>query len=198
MTLRQGVIAALGRSERRRARPRCSTFSPAFIRARPGLGQAARPRGGRPRAGRHRPARHGALVPGRPPVPAPQLPGQNVALGVQDQVGEQVLPLFARPGATHGVRAGDGRQGHGVAASSSACRTSPTCPPERSPSASRSWCRWPACWRRRPRCILLDEPASGIDSVWLDTMLGLIESLRSRGPHDLHRRAQPARGRTPG
>jgi branched-chain amino acid transport system permease protein len=40
--------------------------------------------------------------------------------------------------------------------------------------------------------ILLDEPASGIDSVWLDTMLGLIESLRSRGrticivEHNLH------------
>jgi branched-chain amino acid transport system permease protein len=40
--------------------------------------------------------------------------------------------------------------------------------------------------------ILLDEPASGIDDVWVDTMLGLIESLRDRGrticivEHNLH------------
>ena len=40
--------------------------------------------------------------------------------------------------------------------------------------------------------ILLDEPASGIDDVWVDTMLGLIESLREQGrticivEHNLH------------
>jgi branched-chain amino acid transport system permease protein len=40
--------------------------------------------------------------------------------------------------------------------------------------------------------ILLDEPASGIDDVWVDTMLGLIESLRDKGrticivEHNLH------------
>ena len=40
--------------------------------------------------------------------------------------------------------------------------------------------------------VLLDEPASGIDDVWVDTMLGLIESLRDKGrticivEHNLH------------
>ena len=40
--------------------------------------------------------------------------------------------------------------------------------------------------------LLLDEPASGIDTQWVDTMLALIESLRGQGrticivEHNLH------------
>ena len=40
--------------------------------------------------------------------------------------------------------------------------------------------------------LLLDEPASGIDTQWVDTMLGLIEALREQGrtvcivEHNLH------------
>jgi len=40
--------------------------------------------------------------------------------------------------------------------------------------------------------LLLDEPASGIDTKWVDTMLGLIEEVRDQGrtvcvvEHNLH------------
>ena len=115
----------------------------------------------------------------------------NVALGVQHQVGERVLPLFARPGAT-------------------------TASEQATADKSMEWLEFvgmkdfadvPAgalsfgqsklvslarVLASEAEVILLDEPASGIDSVWLDTMLGLIESLRSRGrticivEHNLH------------
>jgi branched-chain amino acid transport system permease protein len=115
----------------------------------------------------------------------------NVALGVQHQVGERVLPLFARPGE--------------IGASEKA--TIDTAMEWLEFVGMREFAEVPAgalsfgqsklvslarVLASEAEVILLDEPASGIDTVWLDTMLGLIESLRSRGrticivEHNLH------------
>ena len=118
---------------------------------------------------------------------------QNVAMGVQGQPGERVFRLLRQHRGSPRRRASaDPGQGHGVARVRRAWTTSPTCPPARSPTASRSWCRWPACWRPRPRCSCSTSRPAASTAYWVDTMLGLVESLRSQGrticivEHNLH------------
>jgi branched-chain amino acid transport system permease protein len=116
---------------------------------------------------------------------------QNVALGVQDQRGEHVLPLLIRPGACSAAERATLAKAdewlHFVGMQDFA----------EVPAGALSFGQSKLVSLARvlasdAEVILLDEPASGIDTVWLDTMLGLVESLRNRGrticivEHNLH------------
>jgi branched-chain amino acid transport system permease protein len=116
---------------------------------------------------------------------------QNVTLGVQHQAGENLAMLFGKPGAVRRSEAASrdkamewltfvgmqefanipaGALSYGQTKLISLARVLAT----------------------EAEVLLLDEPASGIDTRWVDTMLDLVEAVREQGrtvcivEHNLH------------
>jgi branched-chain amino acid transport system permease protein len=116
---------------------------------------------------------------------------QNVAMGVQGQPGEAVHALFLRPGASSAgekatmAKADEWLEFVGMHDFADVPAGALSYGQSKLVSLAR-------VLASEAEVILLDEPASGIDAVWLDTMLGLVESLRGRGrticivEHNLH------------
>lgn len=116
---------------------------------------------------------------------------QNVAMGVQGQVGERVTPLLVRPGASAAseratmAKVDEWLEFVGMHEFADVPAGALSYGQSKLVSLAR-------VLASEAEVILLDEPASGIDAIWLDTMLGLVESLRSRGrticivEHNLH------------
>ena len=118
---------------------------------------------------------------------------QNVQMAVQDQPGENLGTLVR----SQAVRRRRGerrtaREGDGLAAASSAWRSSPTCPPARCRYGQSKLVSLARVLATEADVLLLDEPASGIDTKWVDTMLDLVEAVREQGrtvcivEHNLH------------
>ena len=119
---------------------------------------------------------------------------QNVMLAVQDQPGENVIePLFFGGRSAGTGETAHARRGDGVAAASSACRTSPTCRPAR--------CRYGQSKLVSLARVLATEAdgaaarRAGVAAStrkWVDTMLDLVEAVREQGrtvcivEHNLH------------
>ena len=116
---------------------------------------------------------------------------QNVMLGVQNQPGENVIKLTlggrsAGKGERLNARKGDGlawlRRHEGLRRSARRCA-------ELWPDQARVA---RACLATEADVLLLDEPASGIDTKWVDTMLDLVEAVKEQGrtvcivEHNLH------------
>jgi branched-chain amino acid transport system permease protein len=116
---------------------------------------------------------------------------QNVQMAVQDQPGERLVPLFFHPrrvGAAEREtteRAMDALRFVGMQEFADV------------PAAELSYGQSKLISLARAlasdaEVLLLDEPASGIDTQWVDTMLGLIEAMREQGrticivEHNLH------------
>ena len=82
---------------------------------------------------------------------------------------------------------------------SSAWRTSPTCPPGRCRYGQSKLVSLARVLATEADVLLLDEPASGIDTKWVDTMLDLVEAVQEQGrtvcivEHNLHVVSAPRR-----
>lgn len=115
----------------------------------------------------------------------------NVMLGVQGQLGESVPRLFSSPGAVRAAEAATREAADrwldfvGMSAFADL------------PGGALSFGQSKLVALARVLAseapvLLLDEPASGIDTVWVDTMLSLIEQVRDQGrtvcivEHNLH------------
>ena len=180
------------------ARPRCSTCSPAFIPPDRGsvqlngeelVGLHARRR--RPPAAWCARSRTCACSSGSSCL-------QNVAHGGAGPARGEPARRCSSAGRADAPSEAATGQGHGLARASSAWPTSPTCPPARCRTASRSWSRWPGCWPPRPRCSCsTSRPVGHRHRVGRHDARPDRVAARA-GPHDLHRRAQPARGRPAG
>lgn len=114
----------------------------------------------------------------------------NVAMAVQDQSGERIAPLF-----TPGVAARSERQTLEKAMEWLAFVGMQDFADVPAGALSYGQSKLLSLARvlaTEAEVLLLDEPASGIDVQWVDTVLGLIESLRERGrticivEHNLH------------
>ena len=116
---------------------------------------------------------------------------QNIQMAVQNQPGERLLPLFLQPRRVSAAerrtteRAMEALQFVGMQDFA------------RVPAGELSYGQSKLISLARALAsdadvLLLDEPASGIDTQWVDTMLGLIEALREQGrticivEHNLH------------
>lgn len=116
---------------------------------------------------------------------------QNVMLGVQRQAGENLTALFLQPGRANRVerdtreRAMEWLGFVGMASEADV------------PAGALSFGQSKLVALARvlatdAAVVLLDEPASGIDTAWVDTMLGLVEAVRDQGrtvcivEHNLH------------
>jgi ABC-type branched-subunit amino acid transport system ATPase component len=116
---------------------------------------------------------------------------QNVQMAVQDQPGERLFPLFFQPRQVAAVeratteRAMESLRFVGMQDFAHLPTGALSYGQSKLVSLARALASDAAV-------LLLDEPASGIDSQWVDTMLALIESLREQGrticivEHNLH------------
>jgi branched-chain amino acid transport system permease protein len=116
---------------------------------------------------------------------------QNVMLAVQEQYGENLRHLFFRPGAVSARekeardRAMDALKFVGMAAFADVPAAALSYGQSKLVSLARALATDAAV-------LLLDEPASGIDTKWVDTMLDLVEAVRDQGrtvcivEHNLH------------
>ena len=116
---------------------------------------------------------------------------QNVELAVQDQPGERLFPLFFQPGRVRAAerrvtaRAMEALEFVGMHAFADVPAGQLSYGQSKLISLARALAS-------DAEVLLLDEPASGIDTQWVDTMLGLIEALREQGrticivEHNLH------------
>jgi branched-chain amino acid transport system permease protein len=105
---------------------------------------------------------------------------QNVMLGVQDQTGEHLAPLFANP---PGVRRRE-REVRDEAMEWLQFVGMEEFADHLAGSLSFGQSKLVAMARvlaTNADVLLLDEPASGIDMQWVDAMLGLIEKVREQG-----------------
>jgi len=116
---------------------------------------------------------------------------QNVAMGVQGQPGEKVHRLLVTPGST------DAKERETLAKATEWLAFVGMQDFAHVPAAALSYGQSKLVSLARvlateAEVVLLDEPASGIDVNWVDTMLGLVESLRGQGrtvcivEHNLH------------
>jgi branched-chain amino acid transport system permease protein len=116
---------------------------------------------------------------------------QNVAMGVQAQSGERVLPLLVTPGSTNRKERDTIERAHewlrfvGMDEFADVPAGAISYGQSKLVSLAR-------VLATEAEVVLLDEPAGGIDVHWVDTMLGLVESLRGQGrtvcivEHNLH------------
>ena len=120
-------------------------------------------------------------------------------LAVQDQPGENVGKLLVRRPGGQAQRGGDPRQGDGLARlrRHGGLRRRPR---RRAVATGRRSCVSLArVLATEADVLLLDEPASGIDTKWVDTMLDLVEAVREQGrtvcivEHNLHVVGAPRR-----
>ncbi len=116
---------------------------------------------------------------------------QNVMMGVQDQAGERVIPLFANAG---GVRR---REREVRAAAMEWLEFVGMTDFADTPTGALSFGQSKLVALARvlstnADVLLLDEPCSGIDTQWVEAMLSLIEKVREQGrtvcivEHNLH------------
>jgi branched-chain amino acid transport system permease protein len=115
----------------------------------------------------------------------------NVAMGVQDQGGEKVLRLLGTPRSTNATeratvaKAREWLEFVGMHDFADVPAGALSYGQSKLVSLAR-------VLATEASVVLLDEPASGIDVHWVDTMLGLVESLRGQGrticivEHNLH------------
>ena len=115
----------------------------------------------------------------------------NVELAVRDQPGERLFPLFFQPGRVRAAerrvtaRAMEALEFVGMHAFADVPAGQLSYGQSKLISLARALAS-------DAEVLLLDEPASGIDTQWVDTMLGLIEALREQGrticivEHNLH------------
>ncbi|HET6875043.1 MAG TPA: branched-chain amino acid ABC transporter ATP-binding protein/permease [Acidimicrobiales bacterium] len=116
---------------------------------------------------------------------------QNVAMAVQNQPGEHILPLFLRPRHTSEFekKVRDTAMEWLTFVGMDSFAGVPTGALAFGQQKLVALARVLAT---EAEVLLLDEPASGIDVQWVDTMLGLIEQLRPKGrtvcivEHNLH------------
>ena len=120
-------------------------------------------------------------------------------LAVQEPAGgEPRQAAVRRPGRPSAARRRPARR-RWTGSASSAWPSSPTSPPAPCPTASRSCSRCRRVLATEADVLLLDEPASGIDTKWVDTMLDLVEAVREQGrtvcivEHNLHVGRPPGR-----
>ena len=116
---------------------------------------------------------------------------QNVAMGVQGQPGEKVHRLLVTPGSTNAkeretlAKAAEWLEFVGMHDFADVPAGALSYGQSKLVSLAR-------VLATEAEVVLLDEPASGIDVHWVDTMLGLVESLRGQGrtvcivEHNLH------------
>ena len=159
--------------------------------ARQRLGAAQRRGARRAEPGAGRPQGHGPLVPGRAPVQPAVVPAERDD-GRAGPAGRELRHADRRPRQGHaGRRPRRGRRRRSGCASS-AWASSPPVPAGALSYGQTKLVSLARVLATEAEVLLLDEPASGIDTKWVDTMLDLIEQVRDQGrtvcvvEHNLH------------
>ena len=163
-----------------------------FIRPDSRVGAAQRRRAGRAEPRQGGPHGSGALVPGRAPDQTHHLPAERDAGGAGPGRGEHRARCSSAAGRLKRGEEETRAEGDGLARlrRHGGVRRRPRRRPvvRAVEAASRS----PRVLATEADVLLLDEPASGIDTKWVDTMLDLIEAVRDQGrtvcivEHNLH------------